>query len=154
LKRARPTGRFIEALLMRRTRVFGFDTDAKILFQLTSKGGKMISGVHNLLYSRDAGATRAFLRDVLKLGSVDAGDGWLIFALPPAELGVHPTDAKPFSEMYLLCDDVQATVAELRAKGVDVVGEIRDEGWGLVTSIQVPGAGAIGLYQPRHPTAI
>lgn len=109
----------------------------------------MITGTHAILYTTDADATRAFLRDVLGLAWVDSGDGWLIFALPPAELAAHPADA-PRHELFLLCDDVNATVAELRAKGATIAAPITDEGWGLLTSIEVPGAGSVGLYEPRH----
>lgn len=114
----------------------------------------MVNGVHALLYSKDAEATRAFLRDVVGWKSVDAGQGWLIFALPPAEIAAHPTDEEPYSELYLMCDDVQATVSELKAKGVEFTRPISDQGWGLVTSFKLPGCGEMGLYQPRHPTAI
>ena len=112
----------------------------------------MLTGTHVIAYSRDAEATRAFFRDVLELDSVDAGGGWLIFALPPAELGVHPTDGPPKHELYLMCDDVDATVAELAAKGVALSRPVSDEGWGRVAYIDVPGLGDLGLYQPRHPT--
>ncbi|MBG0566100.1 VOC family protein [Actinoplanes aureus] len=120
----------------------------------------MIIGMHATMYSTDAEKDRAFLRDTLGLTTVDAGGGWLVFALPPAELSVHPTDSAPTGEMadlmefYLLCDDVNATITELREKGVDMSGEISDEGWGLVTSIPLPGGGKIGMYEPRHPTAM
>jgi predicted enzyme related to lactoylglutathione lyase len=115
----------------------------------------MITGIHALLYTRDAEATRAFLRDVVGFSSVDAGHGWLIFALPPAELGVHPTDGDDErAELYLMCDDVDATVAELRARGVEIVRPVADQGWGRVTAIRIPGGGQLGLYQPRHPTAL
>ena len=113
----------------------------------------MITGMHAILYTTDADATRAFLRDVLELSWVDSGDGWLIFALPPAELAAHPADA-PRQELFFLCDDVNATVEELRAKGVGVAAPISDEGWGLLTSIDVPGAGSIGLYEPRHASPL
>lgn len=115
----------------------------------------MITGTHAILYAEDADATRAFFRDVLGLPHVDVGGGWLVFALPPAELGIHPTgdDAKPGHELFLLCDDVEATVAELTAKGVETTGGVVDRGWGLFTTVVVPGGGTIGLYQPRHPTA-
>jgi catechol 2,3-dioxygenase-like lactoylglutathione lyase family enzyme len=115
----------------------------------------VINGVHAMLYAQDPAAARAFLSDVLDLSSVDAGGGWLVFRLPPAELGVHPSDDDLPSGshgLFLLCDDVTATVADLRGKGV-TVGEISDQGWGLLASVTVPGAGSIGLYQPRHPTA-
>ncbi len=117
----------------------------------------MITAAHAIVFAEDAAAARAFFRDVLALTSVDAGDGWLIFRLPPAELGVHPADpGSPAGshELYLMCDDITATVAELRGKGVEVVGDVTDQGWGLLTSLRIPGGGTIGLYQPRHPTAV
>jgi hypothetical protein len=112
----------------------------------------MITGSHVIMYSRDAEADRAFLRDVLNYPHVDAGGGWLIFKLPPAEVAVHPTDELGSHELYLMCDDVNATVDELAGKGVSC-GEISDEGWGLLTSIRLPGGGELGLYEPRHPLA-
>ena len=114
----------------------------------------MITGVHALVYSKAADDARRFFKDVLGLESVDAGRGWLIFAAPPLELAVHPTDDEPFHELYLMCDDVNATVEELKGKGVEFARGISDQGWGLVTSIRMPGGGELGLYQPRHPTAI
>jgi catechol 2,3-dioxygenase-like lactoylglutathione lyase family enzyme len=114
----------------------------------------VITGTHAILYAEDADAARAFLRDVLGLAHVDAGGGWLIFHLPPAELGVHPTgEASGRHELYLTCDDVEATMAELTAKGVEFTSPVTDAGFGLLTSFRVPGAGEIGLYEPRHPTA-
>jgi hypothetical protein len=119
----------------------------------------MITGAHAVIYSTAADEDRAFLRDKLGLPATDAGGGWLIFALPPSELAVHATEAVPQAdradlvEFYLLCDDVNATVAELRDKGVDMSGDVSDEGWGLLTSIPLPGGGRIGLYEPRHPMA-
>lgn len=112
----------------------------------------MITGTHAILYTTDAGATGAFLRDVLGLEWIDSGDGWLIFALPPAELAAHPADA-PRHELFFLCDDIEATVADLAAKGVEVTA-ITDQGWGLLTSIAVPGAGNVGLYEPRHASPL
>lgn len=113
----------------------------------------MINGAHIILYSRDAEADRRFLLDVLGLDHVDAGGGWLIFRAPPAELAVHPTEAPGTSELYLMCDDVKATVDELEAKGVQMAKPISDQGWGLVTAIRLPGGDELGLYEPRHPTA-
>ncbi|OBI77244.1 VOC family protein [Mycobacterium sp. E740] len=112
----------------------------------------MITGAHVIVYSRDAEADRAFLRDVLGYPHVDAGGGWLIFKLPPAEVAVHPAEGGGAHELYLMCDDVDATVAQLEADGVQC-GPISDEGWGLLTSIRMPGGGEIGLYEPRHPKA-
>ncbi len=111
----------------------------------------MITGAHAILFTPDADAVRAFLRDVLQFPSVDAGGGWLIFALPPAELAAHPTDGPGHHALYLMCDDVHATVAELEAKGVELAAPVSDEGWGLVTAIRMPGGGELGLYEPRHP---
>ena len=113
----------------------------------------MITGVHALLFTPDADAVRAFLRDTLELRSVDAGGGWLIFGLPPAELAAHPGEELG-TEPYLMCDDIEATTEELRAKGVELSRPVADEGWGLVTAIALPGGGELGLYEPRHPTAI
>ncbi len=114
----------------------------------------MINGAHAILYAENADATRAFFRDVLELPSVDVGGGWLVFTLPPAELGVHPTgdDAPAGHELFLLCDDIEATVADLTAKGVEFASEVTDRGWGLYVSIVVPGGGTMGLYQPTHAT--
>jgi catechol 2,3-dioxygenase-like lactoylglutathione lyase family enzyme len=112
----------------------------------------MITGSHVIVYSRDADADRAFFRDVLDLPHVDAGGGWLIFKLPPAEVAVHPVDEQPSHELYLMCDDINATTEQLAAKGV-TCGEVTDQGWGLLTSIRLPGGGDVGLYEPRHPRA-
>jgi catechol 2,3-dioxygenase-like lactoylglutathione lyase family enzyme len=115
----------------------------------------MITGLHAILYSPDADKVRAFLRDVLGLKSVDAGHGWLIFAAPPAELATHPIEAdeKPRHELYLMCDNLKATMKELAEKGVQC-GAITEARWGSITSIQLPGGGELGLYQPKHPTAL
>jgi catechol 2,3-dioxygenase-like lactoylglutathione lyase family enzyme len=112
----------------------------------------VISGAHAVMFTRDADALRAFLRDVLDFPSVDAGGGWLIFALPPAEIAAHPTDGDPGIELYLMCDDVEATIAELERKGVEFTRPVSDERWGRVTAMRVPGGGELGLYEPRHPT--
>ncbi len=115
----------------------------------------MITGLHAILYSPDAEKVRAFLRDVLGLKSVDAGHGWLIFAAPPAELAAHPTEQgeKPHHQLYLMCDDLKRTMQELKAKGVSC-GEVTEARWGSLTSIHLPGSGELGLYQPKHPTAL
>ncbi len=111
----------------------------------------MINAVHSILYARDADAARAFFADVLGLHSVDAGGGWLIFALPPAELAAHPADAGGRHELYLMCDEIESTVAELQGKGVEFTAPVSDEGFGLLTSLKLPGGGELGLYEPRHP---
>lgn len=120
----------------------------------------MIEGIHFILYAHDADRAKAFFRDVLQLDSVDAGHGWLIFALPPAELAAHPTDApetsaeQPRCEAYLMCRDLDATMAELAGRGVEFTGPVSEQRWGRLVSLRVPGAGPIGLYQPKHPTAV
>jgi predicted enzyme related to lactoylglutathione lyase len=113
----------------------------------------VITAVHLLLYSRDPAADRAFLRDVLGWPNVeDVGSepGWLIFALPPAELGVHPTQGEPVAEVHFMCDDIRATVTQLQGKGVETTGPVEDRGYGLATSIRLPSGATIGLYEPRH----
>ena len=115
----------------------------------------MINGAHVIIYSRDAEADRAFLKDVLGYPHVDAGHGWLIFKLPPAEVAVHPSDEVESNkhELYLMCDDLEQTVADLTARGVEFTGPAEDQRWGILTSIRLPGCGELGLYQPRHPPA-
>ena len=113
----------------------------------------MITGVHAIQFTPDADALRAFLRDTLGLRSVDAGGGWLIFALPPAEIAVHPAEDGGRAELYLMTDDVAATVAALQAEGIELARPVSDQGWGLLTAITLPGGVELGLYQPRHPTA-
>jgi len=112
----------------------------------------MINGMHALIYSRDAAADRAFIRDVLGFPWVDAGAGRLFFALPPTELGVHEAESNGKHELYLMCDDVNAEVARLAARGVSCA-PVSDEGWGLLTTIRLPGGGDLGLYEPRHKQA-
>ena len=114
----------------------------------------MINGVHAIIFTRDAEADRAFFRDVLDLPSVDAGNGWLIFALPPAELAAHPTDGDAHHELYLMCQDVRATVDELGAKGVQFTRDISDERFGLMTALRLPGGSELALYEPRHPSPL
>jgi predicted enzyme related to lactoylglutathione lyase len=117
----------------------------------------MITSIHLLQHSRDAAADRAFLRDVLRWPNVEdvaSEPGWLIFALPPTELGVHPTDGEPITEIHLMCDDIEATVAELKESGVEITGEIEDRGYGLATSVRLPSGAEIGLYEPRHPSPL
>jgi hypothetical protein len=110
----------------------------------------MITGIHAILYSKHADALRTFLSDVLELPSVDAGGGWPIYAAPPTELAVHPTGTEPGHELYLMCDDVNATVQKLNARGVRTM-PIEDCGWGLLTSVELESGERIGLYEARHP---
>jgi catechol 2,3-dioxygenase-like lactoylglutathione lyase family enzyme len=114
----------------------------------------VIAAIHAIVFAEDAEATRAFFRDVLDFPNVDEGEGWLIFALPPAELGIHPGPGwgqdVGHHELFLMCHDIERTVAELESKGVEFVSPVADEGWGLVTRLEVPGAGEIGLYEPKH----
>jgi catechol 2,3-dioxygenase-like lactoylglutathione lyase family enzyme len=114
----------------------------------------MLTGAHVVVYAEDAERARAFFRDVLDLPSVDAGEGWLIFALPPAELGVHPAEQTGRHELYLMCDDIEATVAELTRKGARFDGDVSDQGFGRVATLAVPGLGPVGLYEPRHPSPV
>jgi hypothetical protein len=114
----------------------------------------MITGAHAIVFTKDADGVRGLFRDTLGFPSVEAGGGWLIFALPPAELAAHPTDEQAHHELYLMCDDIEQTVAELEANGVEFSGPVSDEGFGLMTAIKLPGGGELGLYEPRHPTAL
>ena len=109
----------------------------------------MIIGAHTILYSTNADADRAFLRDVLGLTYVDAGHGWLIFGLPPAEVAVHPGEKNDVQELYLMCDDVEAFVAEMAAKSVACTPP-QDQRWGVLTHLTLPGGGKLGVYEPRH----
>jgi hypothetical protein len=110
----------------------------------------MINGAHAIIYSTHAEADRAFFADVLKLPSVDAGGGWLIFGLPPAEVAVHPSEANEKHELYLMCDDIEALVGEMKQRRI-TCGPVQDEGWGLLSHVVLPGGGKLGVYQPRHP---
>ena len=114
----------------------------------------MLIGAHSVIYSTNADADRAFLRDVLKLPNVEAGGGYLIFGLPPAEVAVHPSDKNDGHELYLMCDDIEATVEELKQKGVEFTRPVIDAGWGLVTALAVPGAAELALYEPKHPSPV
>ena len=110
---------------------------------------RLISGAHSIIYSKDAEADKAFLRDELGLPNVDVGRGWLIFALPPAEVAVHPADENGRHELYLMTEDIQAFVAEMEKRGVRC-SAARDQGWGVLAEITLPGGGVLGVYQPRH----
>jgi len=109
----------------------------------------MIVGAHSIIYSRKPDADRAFLRDVIKLPSVDVGEGWLIFGLPPAEVAVYPSDKNDVHEFYLMCDDVDEFVASLKKQNVPCRA-VQNQGWGLITQVTLPGGGRLGVYQPRH----
>jgi len=113
----------------------------------------MMFGSHVVVYSSDADADREFFRDVLGFSSVDAGHGWLIFALPPAEIAMHPAEAGGAFEFYLTCDELEAEMRDLRAKGV-ACSDVEEARWGSITKITLPGGGEIGLYQPKHPLAL
>ena len=114
----------------------------------------MIMGSHVIVYSRDAEADRAFFADVLGQPHVDAGGGWLIFKVPPAELAVHPSDGPTGHELYFMCDDLEATMSELQTKGVRFAHAVSEERWGRLTRFRLPGGGDVGMYEPLHPLAI
>lgn len=114
----------------------------------------MIVGMHVMVYSSAAGKSRAFFKNVLRLKSVDAGGGWLIFALPPAELAAHPDKKGGRLELYLMCDDIEKTVASWTKKGVRFTRPISNRAWGRLTSFDLPGVGDFWLYQPKHPSPI
>jgi len=113
----------------------------------------MINGAHVIVYSNNPEADRAFFADVMGRRYVDAGGGWLIFELPAAELAIHPTDAAGSHEFYFMCDDIDETMKELAAKGVEFVEPITDARWGRLTRFRLPGGGSVGIYEPRHPRA-
>jgi len=109
----------------------------------------MIIGAHSIIYSKNSEADRAFLRDVLKLTNVDVGDGWLIFGLPPSEVAVHPSDKNDLHEFYLMVDDVEGFIAQMKKNKIKC-SPVQDEGWGLLTHLTLPGGGKLGIYEPRH----
>jgi hypothetical protein len=111
----------------------------------------MIHGAHVIVYSKNDEADRAFFRDVLEFPFVDAGHGWLIFALPPAEVAVHPADTNDKHELYLMCDDVHALVTRMQSKNV-ACSPVEEQRWGSITRVTLPGGGKIGVYQPKHPS--
>ena len=114
----------------------------------------MITGMHAIVFSPEAEKVRAFFGDALGLSSVDAGGGWLIFAMPPAELAVHPADGDARHELYLMCDSIDATLAELRDKGVELARDVADQGWGLLAAIRLPDGSEFPIYEPRHPSPL
>ncbi len=113
----------------------------------------MINGTHVVVYSKDPEGDRAFFRDVLKFGAVDAGHGWLVFALPPAEAAFHPAEKSDAHELYFMCDDLKATMESLKGQKVKC-GAVTEQRWGSLTTIPLPEGGKVGLYQPKYPTAI
>ena len=113
----------------------------------------MINGAHIIVYSKDADADHAFIRDVLRYPYADAGHGWLIFALPPAELAFHPSDENDVHELYLMCDDVHLLIAEMKAKNV-ACSPVHEERWGSITQVTLPSGGKIGIYQPKHASPL
>ena len=110
----------------------------------------MITGAHSIIYSTNPDADRAFFRDVLKFTHVDAGEGWLIFGLPPAEVAVHPSEKNDVHELYLMCDDISLFASEMQKRDISC-SAILDQGWGLIAHVTLPGGGRLGVYQPRHP---
>ena len=113
----------------------------------------MIQGAHAIIYSKNAEADRAFFKDVLKYPYADAGHGWLIFALPPAELAFHPAEENGRHELYLMCDDVQALIADMKSKNV-ACSDVHEERWGSITHVTLPGGGKLGIYQPKHASPL
>jgi len=113
----------------------------------------LINGAHIVIYTKDSEADRAFFRDVLEFPSVDAGHGWLIFAMPPLEAAFHDSESNDRHELYLMCDDLAATLKDLRAKKVKV-SDVKEERWGKVASFTLPGGGKIGLYEPKHASPL
>lgn len=111
-------------------------------------------GVHAIIFSSAPEKDRAFFKDVLGLSSVDAGEGWLIFALPPAELAIHPDKRGGRAELYLMCKDIKALLAKLRRRRVRVLRDVSDQSWGLLATIALPSGAELGIYEPRHPTAV
>jgi predicted enzyme related to lactoylglutathione lyase len=114
----------------------------------------VITGLHAIMFSPEAEKVRAFLADVLELPAADAGGGWLIFAMPPAELAVHPAEGDGRHELYLMCDDIQATLADLRDKGAEIARDVSDQGWGLLAAIRMPDGTELPIYEPRHPSPL
>ena len=114
----------------------------------------MITGMHAIVFSPEAEKVRAFFADVLGMHSADAGGGWLSFALPPAELAVLPADGESHHELYLMCDNLQATLTELKGKGAEVAREVSDQGWGLLAAIRLPDGSELPIYEPRHPSPL
>jgi len=113
----------------------------------------VINGAHVVIYSKDAEADRAFFRDVLKFSSVDAGHGWLIFAMPPLEAAFHDSEENGQHELFFMCDDIAATLKDLRAKEVEV-SEVSEQRWGKVAKFELPGGGKIGVYEPKHASPL
>ena len=109
----------------------------------------MLTGAHSIIYSTNPEADRAFLRDVLELPHIDAGDGWLIFSLPPAEVAIHPSDKHNIQELFLMCDDIKAFIARMKSKNIEC-SNVKKQRWGSLTYLTLPGGGKLGIYQPEH----
>jgi catechol 2,3-dioxygenase-like lactoylglutathione lyase family enzyme len=120
----------------------------------TDNPSSVITGAHTIIFSANPDADRALFADVLGFPSVDAGGGWQIFALPPAELAVHPSDGAPKHELYLICDQLEQTIDELQRKGVEITRPISDQRWGRITAFRLPGGSELALYEPRHPSPV
>jgi catechol 2,3-dioxygenase-like lactoylglutathione lyase family enzyme len=131
--------------------MFDLRVDARGLWRTTVLN--MIRGAHVVLYSTNAEADRAFFRDVLDYPFVDAGHGWLIFALPPAELAIHPADASGAQDLFLMCDDIEAFIAQMAERGV-ACSDLQTERWGTITHLTLPGGAALGVYEPTHPSPL
>jgi catechol 2,3-dioxygenase-like lactoylglutathione lyase family enzyme len=112
----------------------------------------VITGIHAIVFSPEADKVREFFADVLGLPSVDAGGGWPIFALPPAELAVHPEEGDSRQQLFLMCDDIRVTLAELAARGVEIAQDVSDRGWGLLAAVRMPDGSEFPIYEPRHPS--
>jgi hypothetical protein len=128
----------------------------RLAFQAVADGSNDlgVTGVHAIVFSPEADRVRAFFRDVLQLPHVDAHGGWLIFALPPAEIAVHPAKDSGRHELFLMCEDIQATMAALERRGVSTTGGVIEESWGLWTTIVMPDGGGLKVYQPTHPSPL
>ncbi|MGA8618224.1 MAG: extradiol dioxygenase [Candidatus Sulfotelmatobacter sp.] len=122
-------------------------------FQSESRSSRLINGAHVVIRTKDSEADRAFFRDVLRFPSVDAGYGWLIFAMPPLEAAFHPSESNDHHELYLMCDDIAATLNDLKSKSVKV-SDVTERGWGKLANFMLPGGGKIGVYEPKHPSPL
>ena len=130
-----------------------FDKSMRIFRRLVTGVYALINGAHVVVYSKDPDADRAFFRDVLQFPCVDAGHGWLIFAMPPLEAAFHDSEKNDQHELFLMCDDLEATLSDLKSKHVQV-SDVSEQRWGMLASLILPGGGKIGIYQPKHPSPL